>query len=104
MKMHENERLEAYQVKKILKKLEQTLRKKFVVSERGLGGEEIVLLRERSREIRIGSHRKNIWNLSKARQLKVSKGVKTSVEEDVEKDNLDRLSYRVGVEGHINKG
>ena len=60
MKMHENERLEAYQVKKILKKLEQTLRKKFVVSERGLGGEEIVLLRERSREIRIGSHRKNI--------------------------------------------
>ena len=60
MKINENERLEAYQVKKILKKLEQTLRKKFVVSERGLGGEEIVLLRERSREIRIGSHRKNI--------------------------------------------
>ena len=41
--MHEYERLKAYQVKKILKKLEETLGKKFGVSERGLG--------DRSREI-----------------------------------------------------
>ena len=33
--MHEYERLEAYQVKKDLKKLEETLRKKIGVSERG---------------------------------------------------------------------
>ena len=45
--MHEYERLEAYQVKKILKKLEGTLRKKFGVSERGLGGERT----DRSREM-----------------------------------------------------
>ena len=37
--MHENERLKAYQVQKNLIKLEETLRKKFGVSERGLGGE-----------------------------------------------------------------
>ena len=35
--MHEYERLEAYQVKKNLKRLEETLRKKIGVSERGFG-------------------------------------------------------------------
>ena len=39
--MHEYERLEVYQVNKILKKLEETLRKKIGVGERGLGVENI---------------------------------------------------------------
>ena len=45
--MYEYERLEAYQVNKILKKLEETLRKKIGVSERGLGVEKIEVSRER---------------------------------------------------------
>ena len=40
--------LEAYQVKKILKNLEETLRKKFGVSERGFGVEKTEVSRERS--------------------------------------------------------
>ena len=55
--MHDYERLETYQVKKNLEKLEETLRKKFGVSERGLGGEKTKLSRERSREMKVGSHR-----------------------------------------------
>ena len=54
--MHVNERFEAYQVKKNLKKLVETLRKRFGVSERGLGGERLDLLRERSRKVNEGSH------------------------------------------------
>ena len=54
--MHVNESFEAYQVKKILKKLEETLRKKFGVSERGLGGENMNLSRERLREMKTESH------------------------------------------------
>ena len=56
MKCMENERLEAYQVKKNLKNLVETLRKRFGVSERGLGGERLDLLRERSRKVNEGSH------------------------------------------------
>ena len=52
MKMHENERKEAYQVKENLKKLEETLRSKVRVSERGLGGDQTEVSRERSREMR----------------------------------------------------
>ena len=58
--MHEYERLEAYQVKKNLKKLEETLRKKIGVSERGLGDEKIEVSRERSTEMSCGSHEENI--------------------------------------------
>ena len=54
--MHENERLETHQVKKNLENLEETLRKKFGVSERGLGGEKTSLLTERSRKVRDRSH------------------------------------------------
>ena len=54
--MHEYERLEAYQVKKILKKLEETLRKKFGVNDRGLGDEKSEILRKRSTEMKCGSH------------------------------------------------
>ena len=54
--MHEYERLEAYQVKKILKKLEEILRKKFGVSDRGLGDEKSEVLRKRSTEMKCGSH------------------------------------------------
>ena len=53
MKCMKNERLEAYQVKKILKKLEETLRRR-------LGDEEIELSRERSREMRFRMHEENI--------------------------------------------
>ena len=58
--MHEYERSEAYQVKKILKKLEETLRKKFGVSERGLGDEKTEVLRGRSIEMSYRSHEENI--------------------------------------------
>ena len=58
--MHEYERLEAYQVKKNLKRLEETLRKKIGVSERGLGDEKIEVSRERSTEMSCGSHEENI--------------------------------------------
>ena len=53
--MHENEKLEAYQVKKNLKKLEETLRKKFGVSERGLGGERMDRLRNMLSKMTNGS-------------------------------------------------
>ena len=58
--MSEYERLEDYQVKKILKKFEETLRKKFGVSERALGDEKTEVLRERSTEMSCGSHEENI--------------------------------------------
>ena len=54
--MHEYERLEAYQMKKMLKKLEETLRKKNGVSEKDLGVEKTDVSRERSREMSCGSH------------------------------------------------
>ena len=47
-------------MKKILKKLEETLRKKFGESERDLGDEKLEVLRERSTEMRCGSHEENI--------------------------------------------
>ena len=47
LKCMKNERLEAYQVKKLLKKLENPLGKRLGVSERGLEGENMKLLRER---------------------------------------------------------
>ena len=58
--MHEYERLEAYQMKSNLKKLEETLRKKIGVSERGLGDEKTEVSRERSTEMSCGSHKENI--------------------------------------------
>ena len=62
--MHEYERLEAYQVKKKLKKLEETMRKKIGVSERGLGVEKTDVSRERSREMSCGT-----WPSTKTRRL-----------------------------------
>ena len=50
MKMHVNERFKAYQVKKNLKKHEETLRKKFGVSERGMGDEQVQTDLERSKK------------------------------------------------------
>ena len=58
--MHENEKLEAYQVKKNLKNLEETLRKKFGVSERGLGGERMDRLRNMLSKMTNGSRWTNI--------------------------------------------
>ena len=57
MKCMKNERLEAYQVKKLLKKLEETLRRRLGVRLECLGDKEIELLRERSREMTFGSHK-----------------------------------------------
>ena len=54
--MHENEGLETYQVRKNLFRLENPLGKRLRVSEKGLGGEKIEASRERSREMRFGSH------------------------------------------------
>ena len=54
--MHENEGLETYQVRKNLIKLENPLGKRLRVSEKGLRGEKIEVSRERSREMRFGSH------------------------------------------------
>ena len=54
--MHENEGLETYQVRKNLFRLENPLGKRLRVSEKGLGGEKIEVSRERSREMRFGSH------------------------------------------------
>ena len=58
--MHEYEWLEAYQVKKILKKLEETLRKKIGMSERDLGVKKTEVSRERSTEMSCGLHEENI--------------------------------------------
>ena len=54
--MHENEGLETYQVRKNLINLENPLGKRLRVSEKGLGGEKIEVSRERTREMRFGSH------------------------------------------------
>ena len=48
--------LEAYQVKKFLKKLEKSLRKKDWNEMRKFGRENREVLRERSSDMRIGSH------------------------------------------------
>ena len=56
MKCRKNERLESYQVKKLLKKLENPLGKRLGVSEKGLGGEKIEVSRERMREMRFRLH------------------------------------------------
>ena len=53
-------RLEAYQVKKDLKKAWKYQGKRFGVSERGLGDEKSEVLRKRSIEISCGSHEENI--------------------------------------------
>ena len=54
--MHENERLETYQVRKNLINLENPLGKRFGVSERDLGGEKIEVSRKRSREMKFRLH------------------------------------------------
>ena len=49
--------LEAYQVKKNLKKLEETLRNNYWSEMREFGREIREVLRERSREMRVGLHK-----------------------------------------------
>ena len=58
--MHENEGLETYQVRKNSIKLENPLGKRLGLSERGLGDEKTDVSRERSTEMRCGSHKENI--------------------------------------------
>ena len=60
MKCMKNERLEAYQMEKLLKKLEETLRRRLGVRWECLGEEEIELSSERSKEMRFGLHEENI--------------------------------------------
>ena len=68
------------------------------MSERGLGGENTKLSRERSREMRTGLRWTFIQKVSKSRQIEVSRGVETSIEEGVKKNNVDRCSCQEGVE------
>ena len=56
MKCMNVKRLKAYQVKKILKKLEETLRNKYWSEMREFWRENREVLRERSREMRVGLH------------------------------------------------
>ena len=56
MKCMNNERKEVYHVKKILKKLEETLRIKIGVRRDCLGEKKRELSRERLNEMRVGSH------------------------------------------------
>ena len=58
--MQENEGLETYLVRKNLIKLKNPLEKRLGLSERGLGDEKIEESRERSIEMRCGSHEENI--------------------------------------------
>ena len=55
--MHENEGLETYQMRKNLIKLKNPLGKRLGLSARGLGDEKTEVLRERSTEMKNGSHR-----------------------------------------------
>ena len=48
--MHENERLETYQVRKNLIKVENPLGKRLGLSERGLGDEKTEISKERDRQ------------------------------------------------------
>ena len=83
--------IEAYQVKKILKKLEETLRNREWSEMRQFGRENREVLRERSNKMRFGLHRQLKQCISKSRQMKVSKGVETSVEEGIEKNGLRQI-------------
>ena len=56
MKCMKNERLEAYQEKKILKKLEETFKDQDWSEMREFGGENREQLRKISSEMRFGSH------------------------------------------------
>ena len=58
--MHENEGLETYQMRKNLIKFKNPLGKRLGLSARGLGDEKTEVLRERSTEMRCGSHEENI--------------------------------------------
>ena len=56
---------------------------------------------DRSREIkemRTGSRQPNIYSFSNSQQIEVLRGVEPSVEEDIEKNNVDRCNYRGSVE------
>ena len=57
MKCMNEKGLEAYQVKRNLKKLEESLRNKFGVKLECFGRENIEVLRETSKKMNSGSHR-----------------------------------------------
>ena len=98
MKCMNNERKEAYQVRKILKKLEETLRIKIGVRWECLGEKKRELLRKRSKEMSCGSHEEIILAHNKSRQMQVSRGIETAVEEGIEEIVIDRYRYQRGVE------
>ena len=93
--------LEAYQEKKNLKKLEETLRNKDWSKMRQFGRENRDVSRERSNEMRFKSHREIKQCLSKSRQMKVSRGVETSVKEGIEEMVFDKYRYRGVVKEQI---
>ena len=56
------------------------------------------LSRERSKKMIGGSHEEIIQALSKARQMQVSRGIETAIEEGIEEMVVDKYRYRGGVE------
>ena len=83
-------RLEAYQVKKDLKKAWESQGKRFGVSEKDLGDEKFEKLRERSTEVSCGSHEVYLKTISNSWQMRCSGGVESSVEQVSRKSNVDR--------------
>ena len=91
--------LEANQVKKILRKLEESLRNKYQCEMIEFGREIREVSRERSREIRVDRTRKLKQTSSKSRQIKVSIGIETSVEEGVEKNSHRQIQVSKRCQG-----
>ena len=91
--------LEAYQVKKNLKKLEETLRNKDWSGMRQFGRENREVSRERLNKMRFESHREIKQCISKSRQMKVSRGVETSVKEGIEKNGLRQIQVSTRCQG-----
>ena len=56
------------------------------------------LSRERSKEMSCGSHEEIIYAFSKSRQMQVSRGIETTVEEGIKEMVVDRYRYRGCVE------
>ena len=56
------------------------------------------LSRERSKKMIGGSHEEIIQALSKARQMQVSRGIETAIEEGIEEMVVDKYKYQGGVE------
>ena len=63
-----------------------------------MGEKKRELLRKRSKEMSCRSHEEIIYAFSKSRQMQVSRGIETAVEEGIEEMVINRYRYRGGVE------